>query len=157
IDPKKLRTEIVGDVLGALDKRDKQRLQADVDRRYAAEANSVKTKFMAFIAKRKVPNQMALDGLAYAERYITRNELGGPTRKAELAAGYIQREMSDLAVKAKQKLATVAAEAADDKKVKAAEVITQPAGAGISAPSPGTPEAMNDALADALVKDDVFD
>ena len=143
-------------VMGKIDARDRAKAQAEVDRKYAVETKGVKAALTKLAVDHEIPNDIVLDGLKYAQRFVDVNLLGGPTLAAELAGEYIRNNMTARATKARTELATKAAAEADLKKVTAAATVAQPAGGGIAAPAPSTPESINAQLADEFADDDAF-
>lgn len=157
IDSKKLTSDITQNVLGALDARDEKLRQQRIDYAYKQETDAVVTRFSAFVAKYKIPDDVVNDALKYSQRFVNQAALGAPTKRVELAGEYIQREMADRAVTERRELATKANADADDGKIEAAKALVQPASGPISPPAPLTPDALNDQLADDVVPDDTFD
>ena len=150
-------------VIGVMDARDlakvkkaREEAQAEVNRKYDIETKNVSVVLEQFATKHEVPQEVVMAGMEYAKRFVDLGRLGGPTKAGELAGEYIQRTMTGRAVKAQAELATAAAAEADQRKVTDAATVAQPAGGGISAPAPSTPESRNAQLADEIVADDPF-
>jgi hypothetical protein len=157
IDPLKLRREVAGDVISALEAREAQKRQHEINVAYKKELQTVGAKFTEFVTKHKVPAEIANAAIAYSGRYVDTAALGAPTKRAELAGQYIQREMAKRAVEARRELAKKVEADADALKVQSAAELAQPAGGGVAAPPAATPEAINKALADDVAPDDPFD
>lgn len=157
INPRKLRSDIAGDVVQMLDARSAKERQHRIDVAYQKEVHNVTNKFVAYIEKHKVTDKLANEAVKYSQRYINTNALGAPTKRAELAAEYIDRELSRQAVKSKHDLAAKASEEADQAKINKAAGIQHPAGGGIGSPPAKTPESINKELADEITPDDPFD